>query len=121
MDLRGKRVFLSGPMTGLEHNNIAAFAVAHALAHESHAARVYNPAQMWANEPEGTYEDKTHEDYMLDCVNELTRRDYRGKPTYDLLVSLPGWRESDGASHERDVAEHCGIPCVELDDLRIGE
>lgn len=33
---------------------------------------------------------------------------------YDLLVSLPGWEESDGARLERAVAEAIGIPCAEL-------
>lgn len=118
MNLEGKRVFLSGPMTGCRHYNVAQFATAHAIvAKDRGAAHVFNPAQKWVNEREEFARGKTHEDYMLDCVHELTRRDFRGKPYYDLLVSLPNWHMSEGAAHERDVAEHCGIECVDLETL----
>lgn len=117
MDLEGKRVFLSGPMTGREHFNVAAFATAHAIVKEHGARFVYNPAIQWLQERKEEAEGKTHEDYMLDCVNELTRRDFRNKPYYDILVSLPDWYHSEGAAHERDVAEHCGIECIDLEAL----
>ena len=118
MDLTGKRVFLSGPMTGQEHNNVSLFATAYAIVKKERGASfVYSPAQAWLNERNEICEEKTHDMYMLDCIHELTRRDYTGRPYYDLLVSLPDWHRSDGAAHERDVAEHCGIPCIDLQDL----
>lgn len=118
MDLTGKRVFLSGPMTGQEHNNVSLFAAAYAIVKkELGASFVYSPAQAWLNERNEISEEKTHDMYMLDCIHELTRRDYTGRPYYALLVSLPDWHRSDGAAHERDVAEHCGIPCIDLQDL----
>ena len=117
MKLDGKRVFLSGPMTGHRHNNAAAFATAHAIVKELGAGFVYNPATAWLSQRKEWEEVKRHEDYMLDCVHELTRRDFRGKPYYDLLVSLQDWHTSEGASHERDVAEHCGINVADLEAL----
>ena len=117
IEIEHKRVFLSGPMTGCKYNNVAEFARAHAIVKLAGATSVYNPAHQWLMERADAAEGKRHEDYMLDCVNELTRRNYDGKPYYHLLVSLPNWWMSEGAEHERDVAEHCGIECVDLDAI----
>ena len=117
--IEGKRVFLSGPMSGIEHYNIAEFAKAHAAVHELGASEVYNPAFAWLNTPLERARDIPHERWMLKCVYELTRPAYGAKegPYYDLLVSLPGWKRSDGAAWERATAEQCGIVCVDLDDV----
>jgi hypothetical protein len=123
MNLEGKNVFLSGGMSGYEHYNVEAFANAHAIVHELGAKCVYDPAFAWLHEPLADGEKKTHEDYMLKCLHELTRPKYCGKEGafYDLLVSLPHWGKSKGAMAERAAAEACGIPCVELDELYLAQ
>lgn len=117
MNLNGKRVFLSGPMTGYPHYNVAEFATAHAIVKAQGATAIYDPAQQWLNEHAEIAKEKTHADYMLDCIHELTRRDYRGKPYYDMLVSIGDWHMSDGATQERQVAVSCGIQCCNLGDI----
>lgn len=117
MDLKGRRVFLSGPMTGLPHHNVDEFAQAHSIVKEAGADVVYDPGYAWLYERADVAKGKTHEDYMLDCIHELTRRAYTGKPYYDVLVSVGRWWESDGATKERDVAEACGIECVDVDTI----
>ncbi len=123
MNLAGKNVFLSGPMTGYDHNNIEAFARAHAIVHEAGAASVYNPAFAWISMRLEDASEKTHEDWMLKCVSELTRSKYCGEcgPFYDLLVSLPFWEKSEGAVHERACAEQCGIRAVDLSEILLGQ
>ena len=39
---------------------------------------------------------------------------FDSKSVDDLLVSLPGWEKSAGATLERTVAEACGIEVCEL-------
>lgn len=117
MDLKGKKVFLSGPMTGYPHYNVEAFAQAHAIVKEAGADFVYDPAYVWLKERADVAAGKEHEDYMLDCIHELTRRGFTGPSYYDVLVSIGRWWESDGATKEREVAEACGIECVDLDAI----
>lgn len=119
--VEGKTCFLSGPMTGIEHYNVCEFARANAILKELGARRVYNPALMWLNERSDISGERTHEDYMLDCLHELTRRDFTGKPTYQVMVQLQGWKESDGARCEHVTASCIGILCVEMTELEESE
>ena len=114
----GKDVFLSGPMTGKEHYNVGAFADAHALLKDLGARSVYNPGIEYLLEPASESEQCTHEHYMRRCIHELTSGvSMEGPARYDLVVLLPGWEESVGATEERAVARWCGIPVVELGDV----
>ena len=123
MRLHGKRVFLSGPMTGWRDNNAAGFAVAHARARAHGAARIYDPAAEWLAQPLGLDAERRHEDYMRACIHELTSPRYDAdrhgatRPLYDALVSLPGWETSDGATRERELAEYLGIEVIDLYEL----
>lgn len=107
IDVKGKNVFLSGPMEGVRNNNAAAFADAHAALKLAGAARVYDPALMWLD-CEGEHD---HAHWMRRCLRELAIGG--GKPYYDLLVSLPGWETSDGAQVERIAARACGVTVCE--------
>ena len=112
--VKGKRVFLSGPMSGIDHYNAPEFTRAHAVCKEAEAFSVFNPAEEWLN----GYETRSHEYYLRTCVHELTRErleDY--EPFYDVVVQLPGWENSEGAKTEAIVASACGIPCIALDDV----
>ena len=120
MRLAGKRVFLSGPMTGIDHYNVAAFAEAHAICKEAGAETVYDPAHEWltSREPE-----QAHEAYMSRCINVLTRTAQSRddwtvtEPVWDALVQLDGWQLSDGATLEMQVARACGIPVVGIREV----
>lgn len=114
--LRNRRVFISGPMTGIEHYNAPEFARAHAICKESGAMYVYDPSWAWMMEPSTANFD--HEYYMRKCISELTRRD----EPYHVLLQLPGWRESEGCRLEYEVAVACGIRVAALlDDEVIDE
>ena len=119
MNLAGKNVFLSGPMTGLKHNNVDDFARAHAIVRELGAKHVYNPAYMWLSQPLVMDDRTTHEEYMRRCVYELSRPAYGAVnvPYYEAVVFLDGWCDSPGANLEHEVAQACGIPCVFIGDL----
>lgn len=117
IDLAGKRVFLSGrmsddPATYHAHE----FLDAHIALNNAGALYVYNPAIQWL-----TYdgEPRTHEDWMQACISEIIRTGWMSDNGlyYDILVSLPKWENSVGACLEREVAELCGMPCVDFDEL----
>ena len=119
----GKRVFLSGPMTGLPDYNVAEFAKAHARLKEAGAKYVYNPALTYLCQRHDVAAAKEHQDYMLDCIHELTDRKKRSQgwetlvpKAYDALVRLPGWQDSDGARMEWEVAMACGIEIIDLEE-----
>jgi len=124
MRLSGKRVFLSGPMSGVGHWNVDGFALAHEKVKESGAAQVYNPAMEYL---EGGDAKEPHEKCMRRTLAELTReREFpeglinTHVPHYDVIVMLPGWEKSLGAKLEMDVAIACGIKVVMLGDVETG-
>lgn len=112
----GRRVFISGPMTGLPDWNRAEFERAERELFGLGADKVFNPACIapMPGEP-----SRPHEAYMAKTLNVLTRLDYTGipnRPYYDCIVMLDGWWASDGARIERAVAEAIGIDVVEWDE-----
>lgn len=132
VDLNGKTVFLSGPMSGIKNMNVEVFAAAHHIVRNLGARAVYNPAiEYLTTDPE--YGDRTHEQWMAQCIHEITKMEYNGhlagylnvsgnrsylyRPKYDVLISLPNWHDSDGACIERRVAQACGIECYNLNEI----
>ena len=91
-ELKGRRVYLSGPMTGIAEFNYPAF-----MAAEAELCRlgydVVNPAKV---KPDG---EPTWENYM--------RADLRDMLTCDAIALMPGWENSKGARMELFVA--CGV------------
>ncbi len=113
---KGKRVFISGPMTGMPDWNRAEFERAERELRELGAAAVYNPASMAPREGESV---QAHEWYMARTLNVLTRLDYAADPSrpyYDAVILLDGWWKSDGATLEQAVAEAIGIDTIEWDE-----
>ena len=108
--VKGRRVYLSGPMTGIEGWNRAAFDDAEKRLRELGAQEPYNPANLIES-----FESLSHAACMYHSLVELLY------PTpwywYDLLVSLPGWEKSAGARLEREVATACGIEVCNLDEV----
>lgn len=118
--LDGVRVFLSGPMSGIDGNNVVAFLDAHRRLRDLGAAYVYDPAAEWVVELRNGGETGSHEYYMRKCIHELTRVGFdpdMDGPFYDVLIQLDGWEASDGAIMERSVAVSCGIEVVEMKRL----
>lgn len=111
MRVKGKSVFLSGPMSGLEHFNVDEFAKAHDVLRKAGASTVYDPAIEYLRSEVGS--TTSHAVWMRRCISELTGTVRR----YDVLVSLPGWKRSRGARLERKVAKACGIEVCDLRDV----
>ena len=95
------RVYISGPITGIENGNFEAFAGAeaslYALGHS-----VVNPHALPHNH------GKTWQDYM--------REDLRALLDCDAVFTLPGWQMSRGASIEVKLAKDLGM--MIFDDLK---
>ena len=107
------RLYISGPVTGIELRNYPAF---------RDAQRLLGDSGYYADIPHDLVNpDDTHETAMLLCVNELTERTQKTGirypvPYYDGVALLPGWEQSDGAKLEKAVAEACGIPVKTVDE-----
>lgn len=98
------KVYLSGPMTGLPEYNYPAFhAAAAALRALGHT--VYNPAQY---PHDGALEEfpirQAFADYCRFICTEA-----------DLIVMLPGWQASKGATAERALGRAIGLRIAEYD------
>lgn len=115
--VKGRRVYLSGPMTGIEGLNRAAFDDAEKRLRELGAQERYNPANFIES-----FESLSHAACMCRSLVELVDEAWSTEPGYpapwyDLLVSLPGWEQSAGARLEREVAEAIGMEVCELDEV----
>ncbi|NVZ50238.1 DUF4406 domain-containing protein [Pseudomonas sp. B6002] len=96
-----KRIYLSGPMTGLPDLNFAAFhAMTTNLRADGHT--VTNPAEI--NPDGGTW-------------NDCMRRDIVALMECNTVATLPGWEHSKGARLEVLIAERLGMTVVNADDL----
>ncbi|SIS84094.1 DUF4406 domain-containing protein [Alicyclobacillus vulcanalis] len=93
-----KRVYLSGPMTGLPQGNRPAFLEA-ARALRAHGIQVLNPAEF------GSADDDWY---------AAMRRDLRMLMDADAVVTLPGWERSRGARLEVYVASQLNMPVYTL-------
>ena len=102
-DIKGKRVYLSGPITNVK-NYKGLFMFVEELAALDDAEQIYNPA---AQIPASS----SWEQAMHRCLSEITN--------YDTVVLLPGWNASRGARLESDVALACGIHVVNLSENKI--
>ncbi|MDR5887525.1 DUF4406 domain-containing protein [Vreelandella janggokensis] len=98
-----KRIYISGPMTGLPGLNFGAF---HLTAHQLRALgyEVVNPA-----EKQSETEELSWEEYL--------RQDLRQMLTCDTIALLPGWQASKGAHLELHVAHRVGMQIVDVEQL----
>lgn len=99
---RAKRVYVAGPMTGIEDFNYPAFnAMADRLRAQGY--EVEDPAD------HGVVEGAVWADYM---AYDLTRLGLCG-----VIALLPDWDLSQGARLEVMIAEHLGMRVVNAHDL----
>ena len=99
---RANRVYVAGPMTGIEDFNYPAF---NAVADQLRALgyEVENPAD------HGIVEGAQWADYM---AYDLTRLGLCG-----VIALLPGWENSEGAKLEVQIAHRLGMTVVNAHDL----
>lgn len=109
-DLTDKRVYLSGPMTGIIDHNGPAFADAERRCRDAGAAMVFNPATAWG------HSDRHPSWYMRHDLNRLTLTEGE-RPLFDCVVLLDGWYASEGATLEYQVARASGIALVNLREV----
>lgn len=109
VNLEGKNVFLSGPITGND-SYMDDFAKAKEACEKSGASFVFNPATAWG------HSDRPNEWYMIRDVHRLTEC-AGGEPLFDVLVQLDGWEDSIGSSVEFNVAFACGIQRVSIGEV----
>ena len=102
------RVYICGPMTDMPEENRPAFRAAATLL-RSHGFAVVSADELDHLHPP---DEKTWAGYL--------RRDLPYAINSTMLVMLPGWRSSKGASLEAVNAAQFGIPAFELvnDSLR---
>lgn len=112
------RIFISGPVSGMPDNNVAAFATAaYRLRQAGH--EVYSPV-------ESIPAKCSHEQAMLMCLRELSRvargiydclAVFSFEPWYDAMVQLDGWQHSNGARLEAEIADALGIKRASLREV----
>lgn len=100
-EIQGKSVFLSGPITGVNGYKDK-FADAAEVIKTLGASSIFNPA---AEIPDST----EREEAMRICTSKII--------TSDCVITLPGWRDSEGACFEYVASEICGITHYELKEL----
>lgn len=92
-----KRIYLSGPMSGLPNLNVPAFN-AEAARLRALGFEVVNPAELNPGPDTGWHA----------CM----RNDLKALLDCDTLVLLPGWQRSSGAHLEMHVAHRVGMAIV---------
>lgn len=88
------KLYVTGPMTGIEDMNFPAFREAAKRLREA-GYEVMDPADNGAGEPGMTWAD-------------YVRRDLQDMLTCDALAVLPGWKNSKGACLEVHIALELG-------------
>ena len=96
-----KRIYISGPMTGLPEFNFPAF---HSAAATLRACgfEVVNPAEL----------NDQHKAY-----NDCLRADIKALCDCDVIALLPGWEGSNGAHLELHIAHRIGLEVKRFEDL----
>lgn len=109
--LKGRNVYLSGPITGVKGYKYPFIFVEKVLSKVSDGL-VFNPATEIPS-------DSPYEAAMATCLQALSLRVRDGEdepyyPMYEVMILLPGWTKSHGAQIENRVAEACGIEVVDM-------
>lgn len=108
-------IYISGPMTGLPNYNHDEFHRVYDLL-VSKGFDVFNPAAIRLRDIPHGYKPIDQNDarrvwqaYMKECVRHI--------PDCRLIVTLQGWRESEGAMCEVRIAEMLGIEVISLGEF----
>jgi hypothetical protein len=98
-----KRIYLSGPMTGLPDFNFPAFEDA-AIWFRALGFQVETPHERF-----GGRQELPRATYMRADVRDLVTLDL------DAVIVLRGWRESPGARLEAAIAQEIGVPVLDYE------
>ena len=109
--LKGKNVYLSGPITGVKDYRCP-FVFMEKVLNKVSDGMVFNPATEIPS-------DSPYEAAMATCLQALSLRVRDGEdepyyPMYGVMILLPGWTKSKGAQIENRVAEACGIEVIDM-------
>ena len=104
------RVYIAGPMRGVDDFNRPAFDDAEALLRDL-GHDVVNPCRL---DEELGFFFKSDEEVTLDHLKEIMARDIAALYTCDRIAMLPGWEGSRGASLERQAARYVSIPAIKI-------
>jgi hypothetical protein len=99
--MRGMKVYISGPVTGMPDNNKAAFEAVEKELRSLPGVKTVNPLRIAEEVRRGARFEPEWEDYMRDCIRELCRATH--------ITFLPGWENSKGARLEKQIADALGI------------
>jgi len=111
-----QRIYLAGPVTGLPDANKPAFAFAQQqIERMGHFA--INPHTLVAN---ARINPADWQACMRLCINRLTMGAGLTSQPIDMVVMLPGWQQSRGATLERTIALTLGIPVKTIEELQHG-
>ena len=109
--LKGRNVYLSGPITGVKGYKYP-FIFVEKVLHKVSDGMVFNPATEIPS-------DSPYEAAMATCLQALSLRvrDGEDEPYYSMygvMILLPEWTKSKGAQTENRVAEACGIEVIDM-------
>jgi len=102
------KLYIAGPMRGIDGYNFKSFNVAAKILRE-HGHVVVNPAE----DAEGKPLDPEKE-YSLEEIQEFLRYDIREICSVEAVVVLDGWMYSEGANIEVSIAKIIGIPVLKF-------
>lgn len=104
----GVNIYIAGPMTGVEDFNYPLFnKTAETL--RSQGFTVFNPAETESENTDYPYQQAPWDWYLRRAIRKLTH--------CDLIVLLPGYENSKGASLELSIALSLGIGQTTLEEF----
>jgi len=113
-DVRARRVYLGGPMSGIPDFNFPAFRRAASVLRVG-GFEVFDPSEQGEGDGDvttGTTSEQTWREFLADDLRWIMQN-------ADALVMLEGWERSRGATLEVKVARHAGIPVYSFPSLAL--
>lgn len=105
-------VYLAGPMSGRPQFNFHTFNDAERYARDF-GCRPINPHRLDSRAGIETEFLQGHETFSAEEVAGMARRDLEALLACEEVWLLPGWEDSKGAQHEKQVADWLGLHCYE--------
>lgn len=112
------KLYIAGPMAGMEHYNFPAFHAAAALLQKM-GYETHNPADSESQTSLALPDlDKIPREWggnsLTVTPGQIMREDFTALLACDGIAMLPGWMDSEGANAEALVAQMCRMPILML-------